>query len=81
MSTCPSWPALPERRSPISSERRLDSYLAAPEDESAQLLAFRAAVREAAGTVRRLPSGRLYVEELRRADAQRAQDIEGRSWP
>ena len=56
----------------------VDAYLAGPEDESAHLLAFRAAVRAAAGSAHRLPTGRRYVEELRRGDAERDRDLEAR---
>lgn len=56
----------------------VDAYLAGPQAEDARLLAFRQAIREAAGTVRRLPRGRDYVEDVRRADTQRERDIEDR---
>ncbi len=56
----------------------VDAYLAGPENEKTQLLAFRAAVRAAAGSVRRLPKGRLYVEQLHRADTERERDLEDR---
>lgn len=56
----------------------VDAYLQGPEDERARLSAFRAAVRAAAGSVRRLPKGRQYVEELRRQDARRQRELEDR---
>ncbi len=56
----------------------IDAYLAGPADEGAQLLAFRAAVRAAAGTASRLPSGRRYVDEIRQADAERERELEVR---
>jgi predicted DNA-binding protein len=56
----------------------VNAYLAGPDDEGAQLLAFRAAVRAAAGSVPRLPKGRRYVEELRRGDFTRQRDLEAR---
>jgi predicted DNA-binding protein len=56
----------------------VDAYLAGPEAENDRLSAFRQAVREAAGSVRRLPKGQKYVEELRRADARRDHEIEAR---
>jgi hypothetical protein len=56
----------------------VDAYLTGSADEGTQLVAFRSAVRAAAGTVRRLPKGRQYVEELRRGDAERAQGLEER---
>ncbi|HEX9122479.1 MAG TPA: CopG family transcriptional regulator [Actinomycetota bacterium] len=56
----------------------VDAYLAGSDDATAQLEAFRAAVRAAAGTVPRLPEGRRYVEELREADAERDRDLERR---
>lgn len=56
----------------------VDAYLTSPEDEEAQLLAFQAAVRAAAGSVPRLPKGRRYVEDLRRGDLSREQELENR---
>lgn len=56
----------------------VDAYLRGPEDQGARLSAFRAAVRAAAGSVRRLPKGRRYVEELRRQDAGRQRELEDR---
>lgn len=56
----------------------IDAYLAGPPAGDARILAFREAVREAAGSVRRLPKGRRYVEALRDADSRRARDIEAR---
>ncbi|MDP9340556.1 MAG: ribbon-helix-helix domain-containing protein [Actinomycetota bacterium] len=54
----------------------VDAYLAGSEDGETRLLAFRTAVRAAAGTARRLPRGRDYVEEFRRADAERVRDLD-----
>lgn len=59
----------------------VDAYLAGPDTENDRLSAFRRAVREAAGSVRRLPKGRQYVDEIRRADAQREREIEARRRP
>jgi predicted DNA-binding protein len=56
----------------------VDAFLADPEDEATRLQAFRTAVQAAAGSARRLPRGHDYVEEMRRADAARAQELEGR---
>lgn len=56
----------------------VDAYLAGPEAGSTRLLAFREAVHAAAGSARRLPKGRRYVEELRRGDTQRERDLEDR---
>lgn len=56
----------------------VDAYLAGPKAEETRLLAFREAVRDAAGSVRRLPTGRRYVEELRGGDTQRERDMEDR---
>ncbi len=56
----------------------LDAYLAGSDDDRTQLVSFRAAVRAAAGTASRLPEGRRYVEDLRKADAEREGDIERR---
>jgi predicted DNA-binding protein len=56
----------------------VDAYLQGPEDQTARLSAFRTAVRAAAGSVRRLPKGRQYVEELRRHDAARQRELANR---
>ncbi len=56
----------------------LDAYLAGSDDDRTQLASFRAAVRAAAGTASRLPEGRRYVEDLRKADVEREGDIERR---
>jgi hypothetical protein len=56
----------------------VDAYLEGPQIAKTHLLAFREAVRAAAGSVARLPKGRRYVEELRRADAAREHDLEDR---
>jgi predicted DNA-binding protein len=56
----------------------IDAYLAGPADKRAELEAFRAAVRAAAGSVPRLPPGDRYVEELRKADAAREREVEAR---
>lgn len=56
----------------------VDAYLAGSEDEGTPLLAYRAAVRTAAGSVRRLPSGSRYVQGLRESDARRDQELERR---
>jgi len=59
----------------------LDAFLAGPPDERTRIEAFRTAVQTAAGAARRLPRGRDYVEESRRADAERAREIEHRRDP
>jgi predicted DNA-binding protein len=51
------------------------AYLTGPEDQETQLLGFRAAVRAAAGAAPRLPEGRRYVEDMRKADAERERDL------
>jgi hypothetical protein len=56
----------------------VDAYLRGPEAEGAPLLAFRDAVRAAAGSVPRLPKGRRYVEEIRRGDLARQRDLDSR---
>lgn len=56
----------------------VDAYLAGPATEKTELAAFRAAVRASAGSARRLPKGRRYVEELRKADARRDRDLDDR---
>ncbi|MBI4729453.1 MAG: ribbon-helix-helix protein, CopG family [Acidobacteria bacterium] len=56
----------------------VNAYLGGEEDEQARLLAFRAAIRAAAGTARRLPKGSRYVEQLRRGDAERERALQER---
>lgn len=56
----------------------LDAYLAGSDDDRTRLVSFRAAVRAAAGTAVSLPQGRRYVEDLRKADAERERDLERR---
>ncbi|HEX6263395.1 MAG TPA: CopG family transcriptional regulator [Actinomycetota bacterium] len=56
----------------------VDAYLAGPKDRTTHLMAFRTAVRAAAGSIPRLPTGRRYVDEARRADQERERDLEAR---
>jgi ribbon-helix-helix CopG family protein len=56
----------------------VDAYLDGSDDGHAELLAFRAAVRAAAGTIPRLPKGSVYVDEIRAADRERDRDLEAR---
>jgi hypothetical protein len=56
----------------------VDEYLTGDAGAEARLQAFRAAVHAAAGTTPRLPSGRKYVDDLRRADAERQRELEER---
>jgi Arc/MetJ family transcription regulator len=53
-------------------------YLAGPDTDDSELAAQRAAITDAAGTVRRLPRGSAYVDELRAADADRERSLEAR---
>lgn len=53
----------------------VDAYLEGEDDERARLQAFRTAVRAASGSVRRLPKGSRYVDEVRRADLERERDL------
>jgi predicted DNA-binding protein len=56
----------------------VEAYLSSGEDQQTHLQAFRAAVRVAAGSVPRLPKGLRFVEEQRRADAERDRALEER---
>lgn len=56
----------------------VDAYLGGPDDDRSELLAFRMAVRSAAGTVSRLPDGSRYVDAVRAADADRQRDLDRR---
>ena len=53
----------------------VDAYLEGDDDEQARLQAFRTAVRAASGSVRRLPKGSIYVDDVRRADLERERDL------
>jgi len=58
--------------------KAIDDYLSADGGRATRLERFREAVRAAAGSIPRLPSGKEYVEEIRRADAARQREIERR---
>jgi hypothetical protein len=53
-------------------------YLAGPEDDAAELARQRAAIREAAGAIARLPRGAAYVAALRDADVEHDRALEER---
>lgn len=53
-------------------------YLTRDASEEARLAAFRDAVREAAGSIARLPSGTDYVDEVRRGGRARREELEKR---
>jgi predicted DNA-binding protein len=57
----------------------IDDYLAEPEDTSERELArFRAALEQSFASAPRLSDSATYVDELRRADSDRAVDLEDR---
>ena len=57
----------------------IDDYLAQPDDErERQLARFRTALDRSFGTVGRLPDGSAYVTGVRRADSERAEELEAR---
>jgi len=56
----------------------INQYLAEPEDDAERLARFRAALDETFGIAPYLPPGLEYVEELRRADRRRQEDLERR---
>jgi predicted DNA-binding protein len=59
----------------------VEEYLADPEDPLTELSRRRQALIEAFGSVPRLPDGAAYVDEVRRADAERKREIEDRWQP
>jgi hypothetical protein len=54
----------------------IGEYLVAPADESVRLQRQRAALYEAFGTIRRLPDGATFVQEMRSADVARDRELE-----
>lgn len=56
----------------------VDEYLNGPDDEARAVARFKEALRKAAGTAPRLPSGRVYVERLRQNDRRRQEELERR---
>ncbi len=54
----------------------IESYLAGPDEDPTELARQRRALGDAFGSIPRLPDGSAYVEELRRADAARDQELE-----
>jgi hypothetical protein len=56
----------------------IEQYLTAPDDATARLAEFRAAIDEFARAPVALPDGRSYVEEMRARDRRRERDIERR---
>jgi len=54
----------------------IESYLSTPDDEAARLADFRAALDAIERSPADLPDGRTYVDELRRADREREEEIE-----
>lgn len=56
----------------------IDDYLAQPEDERERLVRWHRALEAAFGVAPYLPSGATYVEESRRADLDRQEDLERR---
>jgi Arc/MetJ-type ribon-helix-helix transcriptional regulator len=63
-----------------SSEVRaaVEKYLSSPDDELTELARQRQALAEAFGSAPRLPEGSAYVDEFRRSDAEREDDLEKR---
>jgi len=56
----------------------IERYLAGPEDEAAQLARQRSALRDAFGSLPRLPQGSAYVDEVRSSDRERGKRLEER---
>ena len=46
----------------------IERYLAGPDDEATELVRQRASLREAFGSLPRLPEGSAFVEEIRRGE-------------
>jgi predicted DNA-binding protein len=55
----------------------IESYLSTSEGEAARLAEFHAALDAIERSPANLPDGRTYVDELRQADRERDEDIEG----
>ena len=58
--------------------RAIDRYLQGEEDRTLPLARFHRALQEAAGAAPYLSDGGRYVEDLRRADREREEEIEAR---
>lgn len=56
----------------------IDQYLAEPEQADEQQARFRSAVQASFGIAPYLPDGATYVEELRRGDLSRDEDLDER---
>ncbi len=56
----------------------VEQYLAGPDDETTELARQRALLREAFGVLPQLPDGRTFVEQARRDEATRAEELESR---
>lgn len=56
----------------------IDAFLQGPRDEGVRLARFRAALKETEQHPVSLPDGRRYVENLRRADLSRQEELERR---
>ena len=58
--------------------KAIDAFLQGPSDEKVRLARFRAALNEIERRPLSLPEGRRYVEELRRTDLLRQEELERR---
>lgn len=56
----------------------VEAYLRDDDDDATELTRQRAALREAFGSIPRLPDGATYVEEVRLADRARDQQLDER---
>jgi len=56
----------------------VEQYLAGPGDEATELARQRASLREAFGVLPQLPDGRTFVEEARRDEGGREEELESR---
>lgn len=56
----------------------IEEFLGSGEDEALRLARLRSALAESAGIAPYLPEGARYVEEVRRADVRRQQELEAR---
>ncbi|MGH2750441.1 MAG: ribbon-helix-helix domain-containing protein [Actinomycetota bacterium] len=56
----------------------IDAFLQGPRDDAVRLARFRAALEETQQHPVSLPDGRRYVEDLRRADLSRQEELERR---
>jgi ribbon-helix-helix CopG family protein len=58
----------------------IDTYLQGPEERARSLARWQAVLDEVAGIAPYLPPGKEYVEELRKADRRRQEELDREHW-